>query len=101
MGRLLWDAGWVTKASFLLWRRRLFPLRRWAPVELSPIDVWVNGRILKEHLEFRGIVVSGIEELFECPDASTLFLEKRGEAGVIRGRRGLLQTVRTPYIMHT
>ena len=74
--RLLWDAGGVVEASFLWWRRRFFPLRRWAPVELSPVDVWVDGRVLKECLEFCGIVVGGVEELFEHPDAGTLFLEK-------------------------
>ena len=51
-------------------------MRRWAPVELSPIDVWVDGRVLEECLEFRGIVVGGVEESFERPDAGALFLEK-------------------------
>ena len=46
-------------------------MRRWAPVELSPIDVWVDGRVLEERLEF-----GGIEESFEHPDAGVLFLEK-------------------------
>ena len=74
MGRLLRDADGVAEASFLWWR--LFPLRRWAPVELSPVDVWVDGRILEERLEFRGVVVSGVEESFEHPDAGVLFFEK-------------------------
>ena len=75
MGRLLWDAGWVTEASFLWWRR-LFPLRRWAPVELSPIDVWVDGRILVEGMECGGVVIRHFEEAFERPDAGVLFFEK-------------------------
>ena len=54
----------------------MFPLRHWAPGERSPIDVWVNGRVLKERLEFRSIVVGGVEESFERPDAGALFLEK-------------------------
>ena len=54
----------------------MFPLRRWTPVELSPVDVWVDGRVFEERLEFRGIVVGGVEEAFERPDAGALFLEK-------------------------
>ena len=59
-----------------LWWRRLFPLRRWAPVELSPIDVWVDGRILVEGVECGGVVVRHLEEAFERPDAGALFFEK-------------------------
>ena len=75
MGRLLRDADGVTEASFL-WRRRLFPLRRWAPVELSPIDVWVDGRILVEGVEHGGVVVRHLKEAFERPDAGVFFFEK-------------------------
>ena len=72
MGRLLRDADGVAEASFLLWWRRLFPLRRWAPVELSPVDVCVDGRILVEGVECGGIVVRHLEEAFERPDAGAL-----------------------------
>ena len=75
MGQLLRDADGVAEASFLWWRR-LFPLRRWAPVELSPIDVWVDGRVLVEGVERGGVVVHHLEEAFECPDAGALFFEK-------------------------
>ena len=51
-------------------------MRRWAPVELSPIDVWVDGRVLVEGVERGGIVVCHLEELFECPNAGVFFLEK-------------------------
>ena len=54
----------------------MFPLRRWAPVELSPIDVWVNGRVLEEGVERGGVVVRHLEEAFERPDAGALFFEK-------------------------
>ena len=54
----------------------MFPLRRWAPMELSPIDVWVDGRILVEGVECGGIVVRHLEEAFERPDAGALFFEK-------------------------
>ena len=76
MGRLLRDAGWVTEASFLWWRRRLFPLRRWAPVELSPVDVWVDRRVLEEGVERSGVVVRHLEEALERPDAGAFFFEK-------------------------
>ena len=75
MGRLLWDAGWATKASFVLWQR-LFPLRRWAPVELSPVDVWVDRRVLEEGVERGGVVVRHLEEALERPDAGAFFFEK-------------------------
>ena len=75
MGRLLRDADGVAEASFLWWWR-LFPLRRWAPVEFSPIDVWVDGRILVEGVECGGVVVRHLEEAFERLDAGTLFFEK-------------------------
>ena len=45
-------------------------------VSTPPVDVWVDGQVLEEHLEFCSIVVSGVEEAFERPDAGTLFLEK-------------------------
>ena len=54
----------------------MFPLRHWAPGERSPVDVWIDGRVFKERLEFCGIVVGGVEESFERPDAGALFLEK-------------------------
>ena len=54
----------------------MFPLRRWAPVELSPVDVWVDGRVLVEGVECGGIVVCHLEEAFERPDAGALFFEK-------------------------
>ena len=76
MWRLLWDAGWVTEASFVLRWRRLFPLRRWAPVELSPVDIWIDGRILVEGVEGGGVVVCHLEEAFERPDAGVLFFEE-------------------------
>ena len=77
MGRLLWDADGVAKASFVLWwRRRFFPLQHWSPVEFSPIDVWVNGRVLKEAVQLGCIVVGHFEKPFECPDPGAFFLEK-------------------------
>ena len=51
-------------------------MRRWAPVELSPVDVWVDGRILVEGVECGGVVVRHLEEAFERPDAGVLFFEK-------------------------
>ena len=54
----------------------MFPLRCWAPVELSPIDVWVDGRVLVEGMECGGVVVRHLEEAFERPDAGALFFEK-------------------------
>ena len=76
MGRLLQDADGVAKASFLWWWRWLFPLRRRSPGELSPVDVWVDGRILKEGVECGGVVVRHLKEAFERPDAGVLFFEK-------------------------
>ena len=54
----------------------MFPLRRWAPVELSPVDVWVDRRVLVEGVECGGVVVRHLEEAFERPDAGALFFEK-------------------------
>ena len=54
----------------------MFPLRHWAPVELSPIDVRVNRRVLVEGVECGGVVVRHLEEVFEHPDAGALFFEK-------------------------
>ena len=51
-------------------------MRRWAPVELSPVDVWVDGRVLKEVMQLGCIVVGHFEELSERLDAGALFLEK-------------------------
>ena len=49
---------------------------RWAPVELPPVDVWVDGRVLEEGVEGGGVVIRHLEEAFERPDAGALFLEK-------------------------
>ena len=81
MQRLLWDADGVAEASFglwliLWWRRRLFPLRHWSPVNLSPVDIGADGRVLEEGVEFGGIVVHHVEEPSEHLDASALFLEE-------------------------
>ena len=54
----------------------MFPLRRWAPVELSPVDVWVDGRVLEEGVECGGVVVRHLEEALECLDVGVLFFEK-------------------------
>ena len=54
----------------------MFPLRRWAPIELSPVDVWVDGRVLVEGVEHGSVVVRHLEEAFERPDAGALFFEK-------------------------
>ena len=54
----------------------MFPLRRWTPVELSPVDVWVDGRVLVEGVERDGVVVGHLEEALERPDAGALFFEK-------------------------
>ena len=62
--------------SLILWRQWLFPLWHWSPVELSPVDVWADGGILEERLEFSGIVVSHLEESFERPDAGAFFFEE-------------------------
>ena len=51
-------------------------MRRWAPSELSPVDVWVDGRILVEGVECGGVVVRHLEEVFERPDTGALFFEK-------------------------
>ena len=48
----------------------------WAPVEFSPVDVWVDGRVLVEGVEHGGIVVRHLEEVFERPDAGAFFFEK-------------------------
>ena len=51
-------------------------MRHWAPVELSPVDVWVDGRVLKEVMQLGCIVVGHFEESSERLDAGVLFLEK-------------------------
>ena len=51
-------------------------MRRWPPVELSPINIWVDGRVLEEGVECGGIVVHHLEEAFEHPDVGALFFEK-------------------------
>ena len=54
----------------------MFPLRRWAPVELSPIDVWIDGRVFEEGVERGSVVVRHLEEAFEHPDVGAFFFEK-------------------------
>ena len=54
----------------------MFPLRHWSPGEFSPVDVWVDGRVLVEGVEGGSIVVRHLEEAFERPDAGALFFEK-------------------------
>ena len=49
---------------------------RWAPVELSPIDVWVDRRVLEEVMQLGCVVVGHLEEPSERLDAGALFLEK-------------------------
>ena len=49
---------------------------RWAPVEFSPVDVWVDGQVLVEGVEGGGVVVCHLEEAFEHSDAGALFFEK-------------------------
>ena len=51
-------------------------MRCWAPVELSPVDVWVDGRVFEEVMQLGCIVVGHFEEPFERLDAGVLFLEK-------------------------
>ena len=58
--------------SFILWWRWLLPLRHRSPGEFSPVDVWVDGRVLEEGVECGGVVVRHLEEAFERPDASAL-----------------------------
>ena len=54
----------------------MLPLWHWAPGEFSPIDVWVDGRVLEEGVERGGVVVCHLEEAFEHPDVGALFFEK-------------------------
>ena len=51
-------------------------MRCWAPVELSPVDVWVDGRVLEEVVQLGCIVIGHFEEPSEHLDAGALFLEK-------------------------
>ena len=51
-------------------------MRHWAPGEFSPIDVWVDRRVLEEGVECGGVVVGHLEEAFERPDTGALFFEK-------------------------
>ena len=51
-------------------------MRCWAPVELSPVDVWVDGRVLEEVMQLSNIVVGHLEEPSEHLDAGPLFFEK-------------------------
>ena len=54
----------------------MFPLRHRSPVEFFPVDIWVDGRVLEEGVEFGGVVICHLEETSEHLDAGTLFLEK-------------------------
>ena len=54
----------------------MFPLQHRSPGEFSPIDVWVDRRVLEEGVECGGIVVRHLEEAFERLDAGALFFEK-------------------------
>ena len=54
----------------------MFPLRHWAPVEFSPVDVWVDGRVLVEGVECGGVVVRHFEEAFERLDAGAFLFEE-------------------------
>ena len=51
-------------------------MRRRAPVEFSPVDVWVDRRVFVEGVERGGVVVCHLKESFERPNAGALFLEK-------------------------
>ena len=59
----------------------MFPLRRRSPGKFSPIDVWVNRRVLEEGVECGGVVVRHLEEAFERPDAGAFFFEKLDKIG--------------------
>ena len=78
MWRLLQDADGVAEGeSFVLrQQQQLLPLQHQSPGKLSTINIWVDGRVLKEHLEFGGVVVGSLEESFEHPNVGALFLEK-------------------------
>ena len=54
----------------------MFPLWCQSPVEFSPVDIWVDGRVLEEAVQLCCIVVSHFEKLFERPDPGAFFLEK-------------------------
>ena len=54
----------------------MFPLWRRSPVEFSPVDVWVDRRVLEEGMELGSVVVCHLEEMSERLDAGALFLEK-------------------------
>ena len=54
----------------------MFPLQHWSPVNLSPVDIGADGRVLEEGVEFGGIVVHHVEEPSEHLDVSALFFEK-------------------------
>ena len=49
---------------------------RWPPVELSPVDIWINGQVLEEGVEFGGVVIHHAEEMLERLDSGMLFLEE-------------------------
>ena len=51
-------------------------MRCWAPVKLSPVDVWVDGRVLEEVVQLGCVVVGHFEEPSERLDPGALFLEK-------------------------
>ena len=52
------------------------PIAALGPSGASPIDIWVDGRVLVEGVECGGVVVRHLEEAFECPDAGAFFFEK-------------------------
>ena len=72
----MWDADGVAEVSFLLRRQWLFPLWHQPPGERSPVDVWVDRRVLEEGLLLSCIVIGQFEEPFERPDPGMFFLEK-------------------------
>ena len=78
MRRLLWDVDGATEGRSFVLRQwwRLFPLRHGSPGKFSTVDIVVDGRILEERLEFLRVVIGGVEESFECPDAGAFFLEE-------------------------
>ena len=47
-----------------------------SPVELSPVDVWVDGRVLEEGVELGSIVVRHLEETLERLDLCVFLLEE-------------------------
>ena len=54
----------------------MFPLWRRSPVDISPVDVSTDGRVLKEGVEFGSVVVCHVEEMLEHLDSGVLFFEE-------------------------